>query len=238
MRYLFITLHAPLAANGEIAVGSYRASWPRPARSAILGLVEGALGIDRASEADHAALDAGYGYAVRTDASGRPLADYHTVQVPKGARARGQPTRRDELAFGNLKTILSSREYRTDTLYTVALWPRDGARWTLEELAAALRAPHYIPYFGRKSCTFTLPFGPEIIDAPDLLFAFAKRAHVPTTVAEDLRLQLEQAPQIACDVDAGVQHERVEHRRDRYLNRSTWLFSERPEHIAHVGASK
>lgn len=236
MHYLIITLHAPLASHGEIAVGSYRASWSRPARSAVLGLVAGALGIDRDAEAEHAALDAGYGYAVRTDASGRPLADYHTAQVPKGARARGQSTRRDELAFGNLKTILSSREYRTDALYTVALWARAGARWSLEELAAALRTPHYVPYFGRKSCPFALPFQPDIIEASDVISALAKRAKLPTAIVEDLHIEFDERPQVACDVDAvGVNYERIEHRRDQYLNRSAWLFTERPEHIVHMG---
>jgi CRISPR system Cascade subunit CasD len=44
---------APLASFGAIAVGQCRPSWDRPAKSAALGLVAGALGLDR-SDAERA----------------------------------------------------------------------------------------------------------------------------------------------------------------------------------------
>ena len=58
MRYLLLTLYAPLGACGEIAVGERRMSWARPGRSAILGLVAAACGVERADEAAHRRLDA------------------------------------------------------------------------------------------------------------------------------------------------------------------------------------
>ena len=59
--FLLFTLYAPLAALGEVAVGERRVSAARPARSAILGLLAAALGIERRDEAAHAALQEGYG---------------------------------------------------------------------------------------------------------------------------------------------------------------------------------
>jgi CRISPR system Cascade subunit CasD len=143
MQFLLITLAAAIAANGETVAGTHRSSWSRPGRSAVLGLLAAALGLDRADEG-HAALAAGYGYAVRVDAAGRSLTDYHTAEVPTGRAARGQRTRAAELAYGDLKCIPTQREYRMDAHYTVALWSKGTVRWSLDELAGALRSPHYV----------------------------------------------------------------------------------------------
>src|SRR3954452_22752570 len=79
---LTFALAAPLAAMGEIAVGERRGSWTRPGRSAVLGLIAACLGIDRDDEEAHAALESGYGLALRLQSLGPLLADYHTAQVP------------------------------------------------------------------------------------------------------------------------------------------------------------
>ena len=53
MRFLLFTLYAPMGSFGEIAVGERRMSWARPGRSAVLGLVAAAQGIERTDEAAH-----------------------------------------------------------------------------------------------------------------------------------------------------------------------------------------
>ena len=123
--FLLFTLWGPLAAAGEVAVGERRTGWDRPGRSAVLGLVAAALGIERQDEAAQTALDAGYGYAVRVEAEGVLLEDYHTAQVPPARKGRRWPTRRAELAEPGLETILSLRDYRADARHTVALWARE-----------------------------------------------------------------------------------------------------------------
>ena len=50
MRFLLFTLYAPMGSFGEIAVGERRMSWARPGRSAVLGLVAAAQGIERGDE--------------------------------------------------------------------------------------------------------------------------------------------------------------------------------------------
>ena len=63
MQYLIWTLHMPACrARPNISI-RHRASWSRPARSAVLGLAS--LGVRRNDDDGHAALAAGYGYAVR-----------------------------------------------------------------------------------------------------------------------------------------------------------------------------
>ncbi|MBX6365076.1 MAG: type I-E CRISPR-associated protein Cas5/CasD [Gemmatimonadetes bacterium] len=176
--FLLFTLHAPLASWGDIAVGETRGSWDRPSRSAVLGLLAAALGLTRDEQERHDALDAGYGVAVRLDAPGTPLVDYHTTQLVASSAARraGARTRAELLRVAKSETMLSRRAYRQDALATVALWARPTAAWSLDELAAALRRPVFVPYAGRKANVFGLPFAPEVIEAPTLAVAFRRRA--------------------------------------------------------------
>jgi CRISPR system Cascade subunit CasD len=231
MQFLTFTLYSALAANGETGAIRHRHSWPRPARSAVLGLMAGALGITRDDDVAHAALASGYGYAVRTDAAGHSLRDWHTVQHPKGGKVFR--TRRAELEFQDVGCILTTREYRTDALYTVALWERGGARWKLEELAAALRAPMYAPYLGRKCSALSVPMHPEIIEEETLPAALARRPPLPPDVAAWMPIALDDHPELACDEDAiGVTASRITSRRDGYHGRR--LFSERVEHVTTI----
>ena len=94
-------------------------------------------------------------------APGRLLADYHTTQVPPTKGKRRFATRAEELAAPDLNTILSRRDYRSGAWHLAALWARVAApRWTLEELAEAMRRPGFVPYLGRKSCPLGLPLAP------------------------------------------------------------------------------
>ena len=165
--FLTFALAAPLAAMGEIAVGERRGSWDRPGRSAVLGLIAACLGLTREDETAHDALETGYGLALRVQHVGPLLPDYHTAQVPPARRGRRFATRAEELSAKDLETILSRRDYRTDVLALAAIWSRPGARWPLLEIEAALRAPHYAPYFGRKSCPLMLPLAPHRTEAAD-----------------------------------------------------------------------
>jgi len=129
-RFLLFTIYAPLTSWGDITVGEARGSWDRPSRSAIFGMVAAALGIDRTDQPAHDALDLGYGFAVRLDASGIPLVDYQTAQtIAASAIKKHRPaTRAAMLSCADPETMLSRRWYRQDALATVCIWARDGAR--------------------------------------------------------------------------------------------------------------
>lgn len=64
--YLTPTLYAPFASFGGLAVGERRGCERQPTRSALIGLLGAALGIDRADEASQNALVGGYGVATQT----------------------------------------------------------------------------------------------------------------------------------------------------------------------------
>jgi len=166
--FLLFRLHGPLAAWGDIAVGEERPTTPHPSRSAVLGLMAAALGIRRHEEERLTALAAGYRFAVRVDALGTPLRDYHTIQQANSvARLKHLLSRRDELADpNNLYTTLSSRDYRCDGLYTLCLqYQAETAAPTPQAIADALRRPGLPLYLGRKTCPPALPLDPRVIEA-------------------------------------------------------------------------
>lgn len=227
--FLLFILEAPVAALGDVAVGERRYGAERPARSAILGLVAAALGIERRDESAHAALGQGYGCAVRIDRPGRLLEDYHTTQVPPARRGRRFATRRDELRVRDLETILSVRDYRTDAGHTVALWERDAAPHPLAELADALRRPAFTLYFGRKACPLGRPPAPQLVEAESLAGAL-DRFEDPLSPGG--------TGTVHADLDAraflgeGLREDREMRRRDALVSRSRWQFGLRDELVA------
>jgi len=245
-QFLLFTLYAPLASWGDIAVGETRGSWDRPSRSAVLGLLAAGLGIVREDQAAHDALDAGYGVAVRLDAAGAPLVDYHTAQtVGASAAKKARPrTRAQLLACGDPETILSRRTHRTDALATVAVWARGGEvtpRWPLEMLAEALRRPAFVLYAGRKANAFGAPLHPAVLAADTLVGAFAQRP--PGVAPLDARRIVGQegwSPEVSFDAvreadgftSGFATVFRRDVRRDVPVHRGRWHFTER---VVEVG---
>jgi CRISPR system Cascade subunit CasD len=240
--YLTFTLYAPLASFGAPAVGERRGTFDRPTRSAILGLIGACLGIERDDEdGAQAALANQYRLAVLGLASGTQLADYHTAQMPSAKRGRRFATRREELVAGDLNTVLSRRDYRTDTFHIVALWIEGDSRWPLQALEHAMRHPRFTPYLGRKSCPLGLPLGPRIVAAEDVLAALRIRlsdtdeAHLRGDLGLAQRgnlvaLDAAEAERLRAGGRIGSdQLRRVEQRRDQPLSRARWQFDLRAE---------
>lgn len=237
--FLTFTLAAPLASFGGVAVGERRAGGDRPAKSAVLGLVAGALGLERDQEEAHKALANELFFAVRIEnlkvrSPRRLMTDYHTAQTPPRGRNQRFATRRDEVADKqSLGTILSYREYRSDCSFSIALWPRvSSLRFSLEELAEALRKPVFVPYAGRKACPLMLPMRPVVLEADSIREAFEQRDAIPESQRAFLeRYDLLAKPNMfALDADADeVMQGRRERRRDQILNRGRWQFGLRDE---------
>lgn len=243
MRFLLFTLYAPMGSFGAIAVGEGRLSWTRPARSAVLGLVAAAQGIERVDDRGHRRLEEGLHYAVRTDAAGRSLMDFHTIQTPRDRK--GQigtfATRREELRTDDPYTVVSQREWRSDWCFTVALWTRSGKSIQIDVLADALRQPRFAVYAGRRSAPLGLPLNPAIIEADGVEAAFGLRQPSEAEQALLDRLHLDDMAhgEIAFDYGApgtpttGVWLER---RRDAVAGRRRWQFQDRVEGIVSPSA--
>ncbi len=239
--FLIFTIAAPMASFGSLAVGERRPSANRPTKSQTLGLVAAALGIERGEEARLAALRDSLGFAVQVDQAGQPAFDYHTTQTPPARRNRRFATRAGELAVPKheLKTILSTREYRTGAIVSPALWLRtNDAQVSLLTMRNALLRPRFPLFVGRKSHPLMLPCAPRIVDAENVAAAFAMHDGLPDHAAIAM---LKRTIGLAGTASGGVIYSdiegvpinhlnmRVEQRRDVPESRAKWRFGLRQE---------
>jgi CRISPR system Cascade subunit CasD len=241
--FLLFRLYGPLASWGEVAVGEVRPSELTPSRSALLGLVAAALGLRRSDEEAQRQLTEVLHFAVRTDWGGAPLRDYHTVQTGRAGRKETFFTRRDELRAARVDTLVSQRYYRVEGAWTVVAWLRSADRWTLENLAAALRQPVFVPYLGRKSCPLAWPLEPKVVTAASVVAALEAsacarwHAHVKALgrkPSESVLLSWEAGEEAVVGVRPGEVSVRETLRRDQPVSRSGWLFARRRERSSGI----
>lgn len=246
--YLVFQLYGPFVSWGDIAVGEERPSALFPSKSAIIGILAAAQGVKRPDTArddeerkdcenKHIQMSKGYGIAVKIDAGGVPLFDYHTTEVPSG---RGFTSRHDEIVEINRQkhsktkfkgTILSRREYRQDAYYTVAVWARPEAPIQLNELYGNLLEPEYMLYLGRKACPPALPLNPRIVSTSSFEEALDQEA-LPDEIKDSFGRLWQGYSITTWDTDAETQMQPMQtvERRDEILSRLRWQFSVRSEH--------
>lgn len=211
--YLVFTLSATLGAMGDLAGHERRGSWAWPGRSAVLGMLGAALGIRR--DGDFSALEA-LSLAVAVFDDGHPMRDYHTVETVPSAVMKRANSRPEALrAAGKLRsnTTITLRDYRAGGLYGVAVWGGDPA-----PLAAALNAPRFTLYLGRKSCPLSAPPAAKVVEADSVEGALALVQLPPWRRAMTARLLL---------ADAGPDDSHIEERHDRAVDRALWHFAPR-----------
>ncbi len=160
--HLVFLLAAPMASFGSYAGHERRGSELAPMRSAVLGLVGAALGIDRGDVEGLANLRA-YSVAVQPFQQSKPLRDYHTVQTVPTPKAKRPQTRGDALASVGraANTIITFRDYRCDVLIGAAVW--GNGRWPLSDFVNHLRQPVFPLYLGRKACPLAAPVNPVVV---------------------------------------------------------------------------
>ncbi|AJC62054.1 type I-E CRISPR-associated protein Cas5/CasD [Streptomyces sp. 769] len=165
---ILIHLCAPLQSFGEHSAFTERDTHPRPTRSALIGLLAAALGRRRGAELrDLRSLR----FTIRTDRPGVRLVDFHTVG---GGMPREQtvPSANGTRKKEETATVVTRRHYLSDAAFTVAI---DGEPGLLATLTAALQAPRWPLYLGRRACP---PAGPLVV-ATDLDDAAAALATFP-----------------------------------------------------------
>jgi len=242
--YLVFRLHSSMASWGDTAVGGVRPSHRYPTKSAVLGLVAAALGIRREEETRLLTLQDEVGFATRVDNEGVLLIDYHTTQVPSRANLKNNPhsTRRDELLIPELNTILSTREYYCDALYTIVLWQQDNATsFSLIDIKKALLQPVFVLYLGRKSCPLSFPVYPASISAENIEQALTL-ADEELAVKEGNFLSYLQANknpkhfywESQDKVDNAEHYKDRRTRKDKLRNRQRWQYQEREEYYKMI----
>ncbi len=179
---LLLRLAGPLQAWGTTSRFDERDTQLEPSKSGVLGLVCAALGRDRAEPVDDlAALKMG----VRVDREGLLMRDYQTATGVLIA-ATGKPD------LG--RTVVSPRFYLSDAAFLVGLQGDDLA--LLQQIAAALRAPHWPLALGRKAMVPGLPVWlADGLQPGDLAGALARHPRIAPPRAEHrgqpVRLMLE-----------------------------------------------
>ena len=163
--YLTFVICAPMGAFGLYAGHERRGSGSFPPRSAVLGLLGAALGIERMDEEGQASLRS-YRVASLALSESQPMRDYHTVQtVPAKIKRPGSRRTGIDAIGRDIKTTITFRDYRTDIAIAIAVWGKEAFAWPLPELAAALREPAFVLYVGRKSCPLAAPLNPTLVPA-------------------------------------------------------------------------
>lgn len=246
MDFLVFRLYGPMMSWGEIAVGGERRSARHPSRSAITGLVAAALGIKRDDENRQNDLEDSVGFGLKLLSAGDILKDYHTTQVPKAESKVQYCTRRDELNANPaaVSTILSSREYRTDSMCIVALWSQPEAVFSLIQIKAALEKPVFHLYLGRKSCPIACPLQPQLMADTTLRLALDSALFSPlkqyaeqsaSDCLSSLKRQSVEAQYFweSCS-NVGMDAKMESIRYDRVISRRRWQFAPRTESMGFL----
>ena len=232
--YLVFQLYAPLVSWGDQAVGQERPSADHPSRSALLGLVAAALGIDRADDAQHKKLSAACRFGTKLYLPGLALRDFHTTQVPpSNKKTHHLYTRKDELSESKVGTILSFRTYQQDSYSVVGLWLESAEKtWSLSQLQTSLNNPHFQLYLGRKSCPLALPLNPNIIESERLdkaLDQYTVATQLKSIIGnpDKARYYWEQSDKIGMDGEQSYSAPRYDHP----TSRQRWQFTSRDEYV-------
>ncbi|WP_343244720.1 type I-E CRISPR-associated protein Cas5/CasD [Streptomyces sp. SID11385] len=132
---LTLCLAGPLQAWGTSSRFVRRSTERAPTKSGVIGLLAAAQGRERDADlSDLAALR----FAVRLDQPGTRVRDFQT--------ARHLDT--------DASMPVSERFYLSDAVFVAAV---EGAADLVDELLAAVRAPVFLPFLGRRSCPPSRP---------------------------------------------------------------------------------
>jgi CRISPR system Cascade subunit CasD len=177
---LALLIDAPLQSWGASSKFQRRETESWPTKSALVGVLAAALGIDKHAqdETDKLAPIAALCFSVFRWPKPAPitrLTDFHTIG---GGYDKTNPAEKlhipckagDGSPFG---TVITRRTYLTDARF-IALF--QGDRATLERAAAALLDPVWGVWFGRKTCIPAEPLAPVVAASPqEALAALMKR---------------------------------------------------------------
>jgi CRISPR system Cascade subunit CasD len=203
MNTLFLRLEGPLQAWGLRARWGERDTSDAPTKSGVVGLLGCALGLRR-DDPELRALGDALRLGVRVDLPGARLRDYHTTgggRYGEATHAGGSRFHTDPYVGGVLsaevdargrikvkinagtkepETDVSERHYLADASFLAAL---QGPPELVERLGAALRAPVWPCFLGRKACVPAAPIFAGLGQHDDLEAALAAGPFSPRVLA-------------------------------------------------------
>ena len=144
MPTLLIRLEAPMQSYGVFGRFGERDTGKEPSKSAVVGLICAALGIDRA---DDISRFNGLKFGIRADKEGIVRNDYHVAGKEGYHRAAGNVERKN--------AIPTNRQYLADASFLAGIESDD--RGILEKIQAALKNPKWQIFLGKKSFVPSAP---------------------------------------------------------------------------------
>lgn len=181
MAALSFYIDSPMQSWGVSSKFQYRETNEFPTKSAVVGLIAAAMGIDKhaSEEVDRlqpiVKLRCTVVKLEKRAGSTTRLQDFHTVgggydKKESLYQKLSIPVKASGAPFG---TVITRRSYLTDASFAVLL---DGDSALLETVRAALLDPVWGVWFGRKTCLPATPLSPQIADtqqgALDALLSF------------------------------------------------------------------
>lgn len=169
--FLILRLQGMMQGWGTHSFEGLRPAQNFPTRGGVIGLLGACLGIRRDNFAALAELNTGLGLSVcrrlrlLKDKEIQPqvMTDYHTVKH----------ARKEYVGLHAHETIQTWRQYLLDGDFSVALWCRKDASYSLQTLVQAVQKPHYTPFLGRRSCPLGQPLYDRIACAENSVDVFA-----------------------------------------------------------------
>jgi len=166
MSALAFYIDAPLQSWGASSKYQFRETNSFPTKSAIVGLIAAALGIDKYAPdeatliAPIAALRLTVVKIEKTDPATR-LTDFHTIGggYDKKASLREKMSIPQKASGAPFGTVITRRSYLTDAAFAAIL---EGDPTTLDQINHALLNPVWGVWFGRKTCLRATPLTPTI----------------------------------------------------------------------------
>lgn len=222
--FLVFQLRAPLGAFGN-AQAEIRHTSTTPRKSAVMGMLAAALGLERSQTSEFAALSDSLALGTAELREPRLLVDYHTVQSPAPLSSTSyDQSRADQLRrvaavsrtkAGYKGTIVTQRAYLQDGHWLIVL---AGPIEMLNRVREALERPTFTLYLGRKSCPLSAFTAPLLTQATTLEAALENWA---TTAGVELptAIPLTWEPAITTQTPAATQAPVTDHRRTlQYLH--------------------
>ncbi|RLL67925.1 type I-E CRISPR-associated protein Cas5/CasD [Streptomyces sp. Z26] len=179
MSVLLLQLAGPLQSWGTASRFPRRSTEAAPTKSGVVGLLAAALGRPRTADmSDLAALR----FGVRIDQPGTRVRDFHTAHHQVSDKAMP----------------VTERFYLADAVFLAAV---EGQRALVEELRSAVRAPHFLPFLGRRACPPARPL--DLAVRHDVTLEEALREQ-PWLASPWYRRRVEAAPErLPVVVDSG-----------------------------------
>lgn len=171
MSTLAIYLDAPMQSWGVSSKFQFRETGAFPTKSALVGILAAACGIDKHApdEAEKLALLTALKLTVvkieKLNIPTSRLTDFHTVGggYDKKESLREKMSIPKKASGAPFTTVITRRSYLTDAAF-VAIF--EGNSTTLEKLQAALLDPVWGVWFGRKTCLPATPLTPTLGETP------------------------------------------------------------------------